>query len=273
MLNRDTWSDDGVRVLLELGFLFWQQEHDSVGGTQYLSCYPTSTLPVVDIIDPITGGLLVRIEEYQSAEQMVERLARFMDSHQWGAMGDTVIATPSNFHVPQRRLHATEDLSQSAQEPSAQQEHAQAIEMELVGAVGQDDEMTLPGKDRGREELQDSSAPSAKRSKPPEPHTTLTADPTAHSAIHSGQRDGKPCLETQAQDLVSGIEASGAVDVGLLTSADVRLVWSRTSNLDAVLPELLDLARRRKGGMVCDPRKRACFGGKDTVRGQVSKVL
>ncbi len=43
-------------------------------GMQYLSVYPSSTLPVVDIIDPITGGLLTRIEEYQSAEQMVLHL-------------------------------------------------------------------------------------------------------------------------------------------------------------------------------------------------------
>ena len=31
MLNRDTWSDDSVRVLVGHGFLFWQQEHDSEG--------------------------------------------------------------------------------------------------------------------------------------------------------------------------------------------------------------------------------------------------
>jgi hypothetical protein len=43
-------------------------------GIQYLSVYPSSTLPVVDIIDPSTGGLLMRIEEYQPVEQMVLHL-------------------------------------------------------------------------------------------------------------------------------------------------------------------------------------------------------
>ena len=116
MLNRDTWPDDNVRAIMGFRFLFWQQEYESVGGTQYLSCYPASTLPVVDIIDPITGGLLERIEQYQSAEQMVERLTRFMDSHQWGKMGKTVIPTQSNFHMPQRQLHS---MAGMASGPSA----------------------------------------------------------------------------------------------------------------------------------------------------------
>jgi hypothetical protein len=87
MLNRDTWPDETVRTIIGFRFLFWQQEFESQAGMQYLSCYPTGQLPIVDIIDPITGGLLERIEEYQNAEQMVERLTRFIDSHQWGKMG------------------------------------------------------------------------------------------------------------------------------------------------------------------------------------------
>ena len=87
MLNRDTWPDDTVRTIMGFRFLFWQQEYESQAGAQYLSCYPSHALPVVDIVDPITGGLLERIEEYQTAEQMVERLTRFIDSHQWGKMG------------------------------------------------------------------------------------------------------------------------------------------------------------------------------------------
>jgi hypothetical protein len=109
MLNRDTWADEDVRTIMGFRFVFWQQEFESSAGTQYLclltyadvlltyadvlltcayvclrmltyagmqylSVYPSSTLPVVDIIDPITGGLLMRIEEYQSAEQMVLHL-------------------------------------------------------------------------------------------------------------------------------------------------------------------------------------------------------
>ena len=65
MLNRDTWPDETVRTIMEFRFLFWQQEYESQAGMQYLSCYPATSLPVVDIIDPITGGLLERIDEYQ----------------------------------------------------------------------------------------------------------------------------------------------------------------------------------------------------------------
>lgn len=87
MLNRDTWPDENVRAMMGFRFVFWQQEYESQAGSQYLSCYPANSLPIVDIIDPITGGLLERIEEYQTPDQMVERLTRFIDSHQWGKMG------------------------------------------------------------------------------------------------------------------------------------------------------------------------------------------
>jgi len=103
MLNRDTWPDDTVRTIMGFRFVFWQQEYESVAGMQYLSCYPAATLPLVDIVDPITGGLLERIEEYQTAEQMVERLTRFIDSHQWGKMG--ISLSMSCPQVP-LRMHA-----------------------------------------------------------------------------------------------------------------------------------------------------------------------
>jgi hypothetical protein len=116
MLNRDTWPDENVRAIMGFRFLFWQQEFESSAGMQYLSVYPASTLPIVDIIDPITGGLLERIEEYQSAEQMVERLTRFIDGHQWGKMGKAIVPTQGIFTMPQQQLHS---MSGMAQGPSA----------------------------------------------------------------------------------------------------------------------------------------------------------
>ncbi len=106
MLNRDTWPDDTVRTIIGFRFIFWQREYESQAGAQYLSCYPSRTLPVVDIVDPITGGLLERIEEYQTAEQMVERLTRFIDSHQWGKMGMAC--------APPGPLHSAARVSQNA---------------------------------------------------------------------------------------------------------------------------------------------------------------
>ena len=96
MLNRDTWPDENVRTIVGFRFVFWQQDHESQAGIEYRSCYPANTLPIVDIIDPITGGLAERIEEYQSGEQMAERLTRFADSHHFydtcpGAPGKSLL--------------------------------------------------------------------------------------------------------------------------------------------------------------------------------------
>jgi len=90
VLNRDTWSDEKVRTIMGFRFVFWQQEYESQAGSQHLSCYPRTllnqgSLPIVDIIDPITGRLLERITDKGltfSPSGMVERLTRFIDSHE-----------------------------------------------------------------------------------------------------------------------------------------------------------------------------------------------
>ena len=69
MLNRDTWPDDTVHTIMGFRSVFWQQEYESQPGVQYLSCRPATSLPIVDILDPITGGLLELFEVYQSAEK------------------------------------------------------------------------------------------------------------------------------------------------------------------------------------------------------------
>eukprot|EP00961_Rhodomonas_salina_P083780 1125780-Rhodomonas_salina.5 len=87
MLNRDTWKDQAVKTLIGPHFVFWQQQFDSVAGAQHISLYPCMELPMVDIVDPVTGALLERFNGYLAPEEMLERLTRFLDSHTWGKMG------------------------------------------------------------------------------------------------------------------------------------------------------------------------------------------
>ncbi|EKX33807.1 hypothetical protein GUITHDRAFT_90646 [Guillardia theta CCMP2712] len=102
MLNRDTWSNELVTAVVTSKFIFWQQEFESTAGRQYLSIYPSYTFPVIDIIDPLTGALLERIEEYIAPKDLVERLSRFLDSHQWGKMGKALqVASSSALSAPQ----------------------------------------------------------------------------------------------------------------------------------------------------------------------------
>jgi hypothetical protein len=75
-LNRDTWPDENVRAIVGFRFLLWQEEFETSPGTQYLSMYPSSTFPIVDIIHPTTGALPQRVEGHQSPEQMVEHMTR-----------------------------------------------------------------------------------------------------------------------------------------------------------------------------------------------------
>jgi len=73
-----------------------------------LACPAAShDLPVVDIIDPMTGALLDRIEGYTTPEDMVERLTRFLDSHTWGKMGKAM-PTQVAMGMSQAQYHAVD---------------------------------------------------------------------------------------------------------------------------------------------------------------------
>eukprot|EP00003_Mantamonas_plastica_P008958 TRINITY_DN1809_c0_g2_i10.p1 TRINITY_DN1809_c0_g2~~TRINITY_DN1809_c0_g2_i10.p1 ORF type:complete len:403 (+),score=152.95 TRINITY_DN1809_c0_g2_i10:220-1428(+) len=54
-LNRDVWNQPQVREVIREHYVFWQQEESTLAGTQFLSWYPTSSLPCVCFIDPRSG--------------------------------------------------------------------------------------------------------------------------------------------------------------------------------------------------------------------------
>eukprot|EP00286_Rhodomonas_abbreviata_P010586 CAMPEP_0181337434 /NCGR_PEP_ID=MMETSP1101-20121128/28011_1 /TAXON_ID=46948 /ORGANISM="Rhodomonas abbreviata, Strain Caron Lab Isolate" /LENGTH=396 /DNA_ID=CAMNT_0023447917 /DNA_START=12 /DNA_END=1199 /DNA_ORIENTATION=+ len=113
MLNRDTWKDGSVKTLIAARYVFWQQQFESAAGAQHLSLYPSMTLPIVDIVDPMTGALLERMTGYLPPEEMLERLTRFLDSHSWGKMGKRVVTTQPVIPVSQAQLHGVEGPGQS----------------------------------------------------------------------------------------------------------------------------------------------------------------
>ncbi|KAK2656248.1 hypothetical protein Ddye_009300 [Dipteronia dyeriana] len=80
MLNRDTWGNEAVSQTVSTNFLFWQVYHDTCEGKKVCTFYKLDSVPVVLVIDPITGqkmrswcGMAVQ------PENLLEDLVPFMD--------------------------------------------------------------------------------------------------------------------------------------------------------------------------------------------------
>ncbi|KAK0604101.1 hypothetical protein LWI29_011958 [Acer saccharum] len=80
MLNRDTWANEVVSQTVSTNFIFWQVYDDTSEGKKVCTFYKLDSIPVVLVIDPITGkkmrswcGMAVQ------PENLLEDLVPFMD--------------------------------------------------------------------------------------------------------------------------------------------------------------------------------------------------
>lgn len=59
VLNRDVWSNQSVKNLINKHFVFWQVYSDSIDGERYMQFYNPIEFPYIAVIDPRTGEKLV----------------------------------------------------------------------------------------------------------------------------------------------------------------------------------------------------------------------
>jgi hypothetical protein len=59
VLNRDLWSNPGVRAIVAEHFVFWQQYRESDQAARYMTFYRIQEWPHVSIVDPRTGESMV----------------------------------------------------------------------------------------------------------------------------------------------------------------------------------------------------------------------
>ncbi|CAN4080979.1 unnamed protein product [Withania somnifera] len=87
MLNRDTWANEAVSQTIRSNFIFWQVYDDTEEGSKVCTYYKLDSMPVVLVIDPITGQKLRAWRGMVQPETLLEDLLSFMD------------ASPSEYHV------------------------------------------------------------------------------------------------------------------------------------------------------------------------------
>ncbi|KAF5176221.1 Plant ubx domain-containing protein [Thalictrum thalictroides] len=80
MLNRDTWANEAVAQTISTNFIFWQVYDDTTEGRKVCTYYKLESIPVVLVIDPITGQKMHLWKGMIEAESLLEDLLPYMDS-------------------------------------------------------------------------------------------------------------------------------------------------------------------------------------------------
>ncbi|CAK7326899.1 unnamed protein product [Dovyalis caffra] len=79
MLNRDTWANEAVAQTISTNFIFWQVYDDTSEGRKVCTYYKLDSIPVVLVIDPITGQKMHSWVGMVQPESLLEDLVPFMD--------------------------------------------------------------------------------------------------------------------------------------------------------------------------------------------------
>ena len=91
-LNRDTWTNESLRAVVDSSFYFWQQYHDSAEGETYCRRYLRNApkLPHIGVIDPVTGQLIKSWTNFTDAERLMDKLMDYADA----PPKDIVVSSP-----------------------------------------------------------------------------------------------------------------------------------------------------------------------------------
>ncbi|KAL0409082.1 UNVERIFIED_CONTAM: Plant UBX domain-containing protein 7 [Sesamum radiatum] len=87
MLNRDTWANEAVAQTIKTNFVFWQVYDHTEEGSKVCTYYRLDSIPVILVIDPITGQKMHSWRGMVQPESLLEDLLPFMDGN------------PSDHHV------------------------------------------------------------------------------------------------------------------------------------------------------------------------------
>ncbi|XP_059649824.1 plant UBX domain-containing protein 7 isoform X2 [Cornus florida] len=79
MLNRDTWANEAVAQTISSNFIFWQVYDDTEEGRKVHTYYKLDSIPVILVIDPVTGQKMRLWRGMIQPESLLEDLLPFMD--------------------------------------------------------------------------------------------------------------------------------------------------------------------------------------------------
>lgn len=127
VLNRDLWSNPGVKAIISEHFVFWQQYKESDEAARYMTFYKIDEWPYVSIVDPRTGENMVTWSRLD-ATAFPTLITEFLSLH-------PTLESPSKDEGPPRKKVRSEVLVEMDEEAQM----AAAIKASLADTLaGQD---------------------------------------------------------------------------------------------------------------------------------------
>ncbi|KAL3652852.1 hypothetical protein CASFOL_002533 [Castilleja foliolosa] len=134
MLNRDTWANEAVAQTIKTNFIFWQVYDDTEEGSKVCTYYKLESIPVVLVLDPITGQKMHSWRGMVQPETLLEDLLRFMDS------------CPSDHHASQSHKRPRENFRAPAPSlPAENNDEDEEAELQRALAVSMENVKELDG--------------------------------------------------------------------------------------------------------------------------------
>jgi hypothetical protein len=137
LLNRDTWSDEGVKAILKASFIMVQLYIATDAAIEYTDWHKVNKTPHIAILDPETGERMWFHEGLLNSVEMCKQLASFLKEHPWDLEG----APDSHFDDIPTSKKRFEDMTEDEQ-------MAMVIAASLDDAPPSEDEEPAPAKKR-----------------------------------------------------------------------------------------------------------------------------
>lgn len=149
MLNRDTWANEAVAQTIKSNFIFWQVYDDTEEGSKVCTYYKLDSMPVVLVIDPITGQKMRSWRGMVQPETLLEDLLSFMD------------ASPSEYHVNLSHKRPRE-TPQAPRHPQPQPQPQPPPQPQPQNEIGEEDEELQRALAASMEGIEDSGSVASK---------------------------------------------------------------------------------------------------------------
>lgn len=137
MLNRDTWAHEAVAQTIKTNFIFWQVYDDTSEGSKVCTYYQVNSVPVVLLIDPITGQKIHSWNGMVHPDRLLEDLLPYAD---YGPNNYSHLSHKrprETSKIPEKKIHddEAEELKRALEASLETMEHPDASSPEVDGAV------------------------------------------------------------------------------------------------------------------------------------------
>lgn len=117
MLNRDTWANEAVAQTIISNFIFWQVYDDTEEGSKVCTYYKLDSIPVVLVIDPVTGQKMRSWRGMIQPETLLEDLLPFLDGSPKSHHASLSHKRPrETFQAPPQKVQVAADASNEEDE-------------------------------------------------------------------------------------------------------------------------------------------------------------